>query len=63
MQQNRSDFFWFLATRLSALALAVASVTILVTDMEHENISDAQAMAVHKADMASHLRKSPAAQR
>jgi hypothetical protein len=62
MQQNRGDFFWFLATGLSALAIAVAVAAIFVTDAEHENISVSQAVAVHKADMASRLRKSPAGQ-
>ena len=59
MQHTRSDFVWFLATRLSALAIAVAGVAIFVSDAEHDTISDSQAMAAHKAELASRLRKSP----
>ena len=59
MQKNRSDFFWFLATGLSALALTIAGGALFLRDAEHEQISTAQAVAVHKAEMASRLKKSP----
>jgi hypothetical protein len=60
MQQSRSDFIWFIATRLSALAIVVGAAALFVSGMEHDNISSAQAMAAHKAELASRLRKSPA---
>jgi hypothetical protein len=62
MQQTRTDFIWYLATRLSALAILVAGAAIFVSDTEHQNISGAQALAVHKAEMASRMHKSPAGQ-
>lgn len=61
MQQSRSDFVWFVATRLSALAIAVAGVAMFVAESERDTISVAQANAVHKAELASRLKKSPAA--
>ncbi|HKP55150.1 MAG TPA: hypothetical protein VJV78_00440, partial [Polyangiales bacterium] len=52
-----SDFYWFLASRIGALAIAVAAVAIFVSDREHDQISEAKAVAVHKAELASRMRK------
>ena len=52
-----SDFYWYLASRVGALAIVIAAVAIFVADKEHDQISGAKAVAVHKAELASRMRK------
>ena len=52
-----SDFYWYLASRVGALAIVIASIAIFVADKEHGQVSEARAMAVHKAELASRMRK------
>lgn len=51
------DFVWFIAMRAGALAIAIGSVAILVSDAEHETVSQEKAMAVHRATLVARMRK------
>ena len=54
---RNTDFAWFLTSRLAALALVTGLVLVWLSDSRHQEVSQAQAVAVHRADMEAHMRK------